>query len=97
MTCVSVSSWRSCWSFFSGLAGFAVRAEASQRDDRHSQVANAGEQAVQGGLVQGRAAEGGRALNLMREGQPIRPGGPAGIEMALQADLVRLWLAAPAR
>src|SRR5215213_4020100 len=91
MTCASESSWRSCWSFFAGLA---VGTDASHGDERQSQVADAGEQPVQGGLVHGWAPQGGRAVTLVCEGQTVHPVRPPGVEVSLHADLVPLELAA---
>ena len=43
---------------------------------------------MQGGLVDDRAVDEGGAVALPGEGQPVEPGGPAGVEVSLEADLV---------
>src|SRR5450755_1498223 len=67
-----------------GMAGV----EVIDRDQGHADVADLLEQAVQCGLVDQLAAQHGGAVLLVREGEPVEPGGPAGVEVPGQADLV---------
>src|SRR5207249_6698645 len=67
-----------------GLAGF----DLSDRDQRQAQVADFLEQAVQRGLVGYRAADDGGAVAGVGEAQSVKPGGPPGIEVPLEADFV---------
>src|SRR5215207_6290566 len=60
----------------------------SDRDQRQAEVAHLREQAVQRGLVDDGTMEEGRAVAVVGEGQPVKPGGPAGAEAPLDADLV---------
>ena len=68
-----------------GLVGLDVQ----DRDEREAQVADLLEQAVQRGLVDDRAVQDGGAVGLVGEAQPVEPGGPPVVEVALEADLVR--------
>ena len=51
---------------------------------------------MQRGLVGDRAADDGGAVALVGEAQPVEPGGPSGVEMPLEADLVASGLVAVA-
>ena len=68
----------------SGWSGSTRVTETSGRPD----VAHLLEQAVQRGLVGDRAVDDGGAVALVGEGQPVEPGGPSGVEVPLEADLV---------
>jgi hypothetical protein len=58
-----------------------------------SQVADLGEQAVQGRLVGERAGDGGRAGLVAGDAQALEPGRPAAVQHALDAELVIVrWL-----
>ena len=43
---------------------------------------------MQRGLVDDRAMDDGGAVALVGEAQSVEPGGPAGVEVPLEADLV---------
>ena len=66
----------------------SVGVEADDRDQRQAGVADLLEQAVEGGLVGDRAPEDRRTVALVAEAQAVEPGGPAAVEVALEADLV---------
>ena len=57
-------------------------------DQRQAQVAHFLEQAVKRGLVGDGAIDDGGAVAVVSEGEPVEPGGPPGIEVPLEADLV---------
>ena len=67
-----------------GMAWFDV----VHRDQGQAQVARFLEQAVKCGLVGYGAMDDGGAIAVVSDGQPVEPGGPPGIEMPLEADLV---------
>ena len=57
-------------------------------DQGQAEVADPLEQAVQGGLVDHRAPQGGGAVALVGEVQPVEPGDPPVVEVAVDPDLV---------
>src|SRR5690349_9855528 len=63
-------------------------ANLHDRDQWQAQIADLLEQAMERGLIGDRAAKDGRSIALMGEAQPVEPGGPSGLEAALEADLV---------
>src|ERR1700759_926844 len=67
-----------------GMAGFDV----IDRDQGQAQVARFLEQTVERGLVGYGAMDDGGAVAVAGDGQPVEPGGPPGIEVPLEADLV---------
>jgi hypothetical protein len=67
-----------------GLVGL----DTEDRDQRQADIANLLEQAVQGSLIGYRAMDDGGAIAPVGETQPVKPGGPSGIEVPLEADLV---------
>jgi hypothetical protein len=67
-----------------GMAGFDLR----DRDQGQAQVARFLEQAMQRGLIGYRAMDEGGAVAVVGNGQPVEPGGPPGVEVPLEADLV---------
>ena len=73
-----------------GLVGL----DASHRDQRNARVPHFLEQAMERSLVGYRAMDDGRAVAVVGEAQPVEPGGPSGIEMPLEADLVTSGLVA---
>jgi hypothetical protein len=58
------------------------------RDQGQAQVPRFLEHAVKRGLVGHRAMDDGGAVAAVGEGQPVEPGGPPGVEVPLEADLV---------
>jgi hypothetical protein len=66
------------------MAGFDV----IDRDQGQAQVARFLEQAMERGLVGYGAMDDGGAVAVVGDGQPVKPGGPPGIEVPLEADLV---------
>src|SRR5450631_2243770 len=62
--------------------------DEGDRDQGQAQVARFLEQAVERGLVGYRAMDEGGAVAAVGEGQPVEPGGPPGVEVPLEADLV---------
>ena len=80
--------YRARW--WARLVGLDLR----DRDQRQADVAHLLEQAVQRGLVDDRAVDDGGAVALVGEAQPVEPGGPAGVEVPLEADLVPSGLVA---
>jgi hypothetical protein len=63
--------------------------EAADEEQGQAQVADLGEQAVQGRLVGDRPGDqGGRVVGLAGHRQPVESGRPALVEQALDADLV---------
>src|SRR5579863_6005657 len=62
--------------------------EVIDRDKRQAQVACLLEQAVECGLVGYGAVDDGGSVAVVSDGQPVKPGGPPGIEVPLEADLV---------
>jgi len=71
-----------------GLGGGGIWFVPGDGDQRQAQVAHPLEQAVQGGLVDDGAVDGGGAVAAGGEGQPVEPGGPAVVEVSLEADFV---------
>src|ERR1700755_1582529 len=69
-----------CW----GISGFDV----IDRDQWQAQVARLLQQAVQRGLIGHEAMDEGGSVAVASDGQPVKPGGPPGIEVPLEADLV---------
>src|SRR5579872_489538 len=67
-----------------GMAGFDV----IDRDQGQAQVARFLQQAMERGLVGDGAMDDGGAVAVSGDGQPVEPGGPPGIEVPLEADLV---------
>src|ERR1035441_1031846 len=67
-----------------GMAGLDV----IDRDQGQAQVARFLEQAIERGLVCYGAMDDGGAVTAAGKGQPVEPGGPPGIEVPLEADLV---------
>src|SRR5664279_4950036 len=67
-----------------GLVGF----DPGDRDQRQACVAYFLEQAVQRGLVDDDAVQGGGAIAVGGEGHPVEPGGPAVAEVPLEACLL---------
>src|SRR5215217_7809421 len=65
-----------------------ARVDAADRDQRQGQVADLGEQAVEGRLVADRPGDGGLAGLVAVEVQAFEPGRPAAVQDALNADLV---------
>src|SRR5919199_6603413 len=57
-------------------------------DQWDTQIADFAQQAMQCGLVDHRALNKGGAITLVGEAQPVEPGGPSGIEVPLDSDLV---------
>ena len=66
-------------------------------DQWQAEIAHFGKQAMQRGLVDDRAADNGCAVALSAEAQSVEPGGPSGLEVTLQADLVVSRLVTSAR
>src|SRR4051812_34064668 len=62
--------------------------EVIDGDQGQAQVARFLEQPVQRGLVGYGATDDGGAVAVAGDGQPVEPGGPPGIEVALETDLV---------
>jgi hypothetical protein len=60
--------------------------DVNDRDQRQAYVAHLLEQAMQRGLVDDVAMDDGGAVALMRETEAVKPGGPAGLEVPLDAD-----------
>ena len=68
------------------------------RDQRHADVAQLLEQAMEGRLIGHQSDDDGRAVTLVSQGHPAEPIGPAAVEVSLQADLVlRRLMAAVSR
>src|SRR3954451_23026945 len=67
-----------------GLVGL----DLIDRDQRQARVANSLEQAVQRCLVDYRAVDEGGAVGLVGEAEPVKPGGPSGVEVPLEPDFV---------
>src|ERR1700687_1604975 len=67
-----------------GMAGF----DAIDRDQGQAHVARFLQQAIKRGLVGYGAMDNGGSVTVVGEGQPVEPGGPPGIEVPLEADLV---------
>ena len=58
------------------------------REQWQAEVADSPEHAVQRGLVDDRALDEGGAVALVAEVQAIKPNGPAGIQVPLQANCI---------
>src|SRR6266568_9114934 len=71
-----------------GLVGL----DRSDRDQWQAYVAHFLEQAIQRGLVDHRAMDDGGAVAFVGEAQSVKPGGPSGIEVPLEADFVPVWV-----
>ena len=88
------SPWLVGWSRIGELAGVdggyvgLVGVDLGDRDQRQAYVAHLLEQAVQSGLVDDEAGDDGGAVAVVGQAQPVEPGGPAGIEVPLEADFV---------
>lgn len=67
-----------------GMVGF----DLGDRDQWKADVAYLLEQAIQRGLVDDRTMDEGRAVAVVGQGQPVKPGGPSGIEVPPDADFV---------
>jgi hypothetical protein len=65
-----------------------VRFNVRDRDERQARVTHFLEQAMERSLVGYGAMDDGGAIALEAEAQPVEPGGPSGIEMALEANLI---------
>src|SRR6476619_3295371 len=70
-----------------------VGIDPGDRNQRQAHIADLLEQAVQRGLVDDDAVNDGGAVAAGGEGQPVKPGGPAVVEVPLEADLVPSGLA----
>src|SRR5437773_3635924 len=68
----------------SGMAGF----DKIDGDQGQAQIARFLEQAIERGLVGYGATDDGAAVAVVGEGQPVEPGGPPGVQVPLEADLV---------
>jgi hypothetical protein len=68
-----------------GRIGLVV-CDVNYRDQRQAEVLDFVEQSIQRGLVDDLAMDDGGAVGLVREGQPVKPGGPPGIEVPFDAD-----------
>ena len=69
-----------------------VGADLGDGDQRQAEVADFLEQAMQRGLVGHRAGDERACRRFVGEAQSVEPGGPAGAEVTLNADLVRSGL-----
>src|SRR5215218_1127027 len=68
--------------------GLSVWADAADREQLQAQVADLGEQAVQGRLVGDQSGDGGLAGLVAADLQPLKPGRPAGVQHAPDAKLI---------
>ena len=74
----------------SGVVGLDV----GDGDKRQADVSHLLQEAVQGRLIDDRAAEHGRAIALVAEGHSIEPGGPTSLQVPPESDLVPFVLGA---
>jgi hypothetical protein len=69
-------------------AGRLFGTNLHDRDQWQAQIAHLLEQAMERGLVGNRAPKDGRPVALVAEAQPVKPGGPSGLEAPPEPDLV---------
>ena len=65
-----------------------VGLDVGDGDKRQADVSHLLQEAVQGRLIDDRAAEHGRAIALVAEGHSIEPGGPTSLQVPPETDLV---------
>ena len=80
--------WPGCWSSFFRM----VRVNLVDRDQRQSQITDPFEQSMQGGLIDDGPGQNGLAVLFLCDGQPFKPVLPLSAKVALDADLVDVWL-----
>ena len=85
-----------CWV---GCGVVSAGRRLGEREQRQTEVAQLGEQAVKGGLVDDGSFEDSGAVAVGGHGHPVEPGGPPGGEVPFEPDLVpaRLVLVAGRR